>query len=1444
MLAIRNPRRTRTRRGAILLVVLAMLALFAVVALSFVLYAESEATSMRNGRAARNGEADPNPQEAANDFLGVLIFDQDPYDIENTSALKGHGLSTAKYGWNTGAANLSPYSGIGIPSEDVSAYLGVPGPFDRRSVVNFTRNTAGTFLPPNKYATGAGAGTFFNKSTPYTYADRANFYLAMQNPLTGEIVQPSFHRPDLFGSLDSTNPNWTNDVGRYMITRPRPGPNVLVGDPRRESPNFPLVPANADGTVTGDVPNMKFIAGASQKNDSLWMYAGSPVKAWRNKRYVAMVAPLVLDLNGRVNMSVAGNNLAAGAHASNHGFGAWEVNPLQLGISAADMRQILFNRYGGSTVPPNFYTGSANGTINRGGAAIPQVPPQYSRLDTDGVNGGPGVDGPMYAPLAGTYNPFLQFTDRFASTQGAFTTELTNHPQVFNPFHRTRGMQQSAHAQGMDDLVKLAGRYSDPKKRFGTTEFGMLPDKSFGDPSLAVADTAAAQQIRALTTGFNVTQSWAEVRIATNGGFAILGPIDLNRPLGDYRTNTVQPYSPSNVDALTPSANYAAARANRQSLATDIFLRLAALSGLVDGANVTYNPSTHCFNPVVSTYAGFDSLRRLAQYSANIVDAIDNDDIMTTFVWNPIAATPDPTDALNLPLNTAQLGNRVVYGTELNRLVINEAYSMIDNNRNETPGRGQLPPQANGKPRAAKQSMEKKFWIELHNPLPIDPVNTANLARLQYVNGVSPGTSSPTHTYPVYLVEVAEITPPAVNQPSPTQPLYNHLVANPSNVLGDPSLVGAPLVTKLRVNNYTYDATPTTFPAKLVGDELNIVRPNDPTLPTGPDRENLGYYVLGPVDEHPSKSFKSSMRLPDPPVNAMNPGIPENAMVYDTYIKPPGQADIDAAKKVTSTVVLRRLANPYLPPQQNANAANYNPYITVDFLENVPTRDRVQYNDMGPIPPASLDTAPSIGRRHPYANMPAFVPAMPDANMVVQQTLPAGPPNPPSPAHSFFSTNYTAGVQNPGGMAAFIHFDRELINSSELMHISIQPPHMLTAKYSDGVSYNLHTRETLTSISALLDAQYPALGTGTQLFKAFDLLTTANRMPGIPLGGREPGKINLNTVAAPGTDPRVLRAVLDPQPGNSFGNLGDVAWQNTIIPTRTPNWPAVRGTADETGAATGDRPFKLASGAATFDDMLFRSQTGLGGAPMLFNTGYPNSLYLQSEAHRKAWNNLTTVSDGFLVIWTVGFFEVDSPVGAPVLQFGKELFDKVPGDLRAQYSAVVDRSAIQVPPQTPALPATPSTNGLKAWETRLISDVQVGSPTITVEGTFISATSMSFIADGQAILLPNPTVPAPNASLIRLGYGNNRAFGGLLADGGNGEWVKAGSFAVGPQVGTVTITLDTASDPANYPGIQRFHGGSTRVSNTIPGNPGPQPLFDAGSPLNRHLVPYFTQMAP
>jgi len=434
-----------------------------------------------------------------------------------------------------------------------------------------------------------------------------------------------------------------------------------------------------------------------------------------------------------------------------------------------------------------------------------------------------------------------------------------------------------------------------------------------------------------------------------------------------------------------------------------------------------------------------------------------------------------------------------------------------------------------------------------------------------------------------------------------------------------------------------------------------------------------------------------------------------------------------------------------------------------------------------------------------------------------------------TPGHTFFNAN--TGYNN----APIIHYDRELINSSELLHVSAWSPSLLTAKFIDGPLYEQHVVGSTVAgqyaAGALLNNNYPAPNLGTQLYRAFDLLTTANRLPGIPVGGREPGRVNLNTA----TDARVLQAVLDPQQGNSFTIPWNTSpptdpWSGTILPTRTPNWgtaPYVRATTDETGGA-GDRPFKLAASSSNAEETLFRKQPAppaptLYPFPMLFNPDpAPIPPYVHEEPHRKAWNNLTTVGDGFLVIWTVGFFEVDAVTAAgPTI--GKELFDKVPGDLRAQYAAVVDRSTMQVP-QSPA----PGTNGPKPWETKLLTDAPIGSTTVTVEGTVnplppAAATSFQIYNDGVLVdVLPG--------TQIRLGTGDSSA-----GTPGEGEWVTIQTIAM-PTAGQVTLTLSTAT--------MRFHGGSSRVSNALPGNPGPQPGFDASSPANRHLVPYFTRLDP
>src|SRR5438105_3225622 len=86
------------RRGVILIIVIALLALFAVVGLSFVFYAESEAISSRyDNQAGTQDKADIDPELLLSYFLNQFLYDAgaDPagpnYNVR--SAMRGHSLA-------------------------------------------------------------------------------------------------------------------------------------------------------------------------------------------------------------------------------------------------------------------------------------------------------------------------------------------------------------------------------------------------------------------------------------------------------------------------------------------------------------------------------------------------------------------------------------------------------------------------------------------------------------------------------------------------------------------------------------------------------------------------------------------------------------------------------------------------------------------------------------------------------------------------------------------------------------------------------------------------------------------------------------------------------------------------------------------------------------------------------------------------------------------------------------------------------------------------------------------------------------------------------------------------------------------------------------------------------------------------------------------------------
>src|SRR5947207_15154877 len=87
------------RRGIVLLVVVALLTLFAIVGLSFVLYADAAARSARYFREAQAPEQpDVDPEALLAYFLGQLLYDAPDDEGGVYSALRGHSLARNVYG--------------------------------------------------------------------------------------------------------------------------------------------------------------------------------------------------------------------------------------------------------------------------------------------------------------------------------------------------------------------------------------------------------------------------------------------------------------------------------------------------------------------------------------------------------------------------------------------------------------------------------------------------------------------------------------------------------------------------------------------------------------------------------------------------------------------------------------------------------------------------------------------------------------------------------------------------------------------------------------------------------------------------------------------------------------------------------------------------------------------------------------------------------------------------------------------------------------------------------------------------------------------------------------------------------------------------------------------------------------------------------------------------
>ena len=493
-------------------------------------------------------------------------------------------------------------------------------------------------------------------------------------------------------------------------------------------------------------------------------------------------------------------------HCSNQGWGPWEVNlgrvlsarnpsdptdtdpnnpkewtSLFTGTNAPPQPNVSqptqYGRYGYTrssltgTEPlphPHALTGNVAANVFLPPPTL-SLPPFYSQIDYDGskddwqmgrvMSPPTTVASPVLLPggsPAGAQQQQQQFTSFPTYPPGygnasPASNELTNHPLLYNFFQpyaddrRFRSSNMEALLRYMEtgsqsltsELFRLCPiNFSDPKIR------GLVTTRSFDIDRPGVRAWLPNYQVGSYTLDLTVSpprypQATASPRTSAipfptdprnvGGEFlrndgraadAVLGRIDLNRPLPPYPVPnaTTGRINSSDLNAFT------AAQAAQAQLAQDIYdrLRLVTTGTMADpkslGITLKARPQD------------FYALQWLAQLAVNIVDYIDADDYMTPFQWN-----------------TDDQGNPIyVYGTELPRVVLNEAYAETRNDPSD--------PGITGPQKKATTNYITNFWVELLNTFSPDPVRgDPGVARLQTM----PSQGYP-KGYAVYQLKIAK----------------------------------------------------------------------------------------------------------------------------------------------------------------------------------------------------------------------------------------------------------------------------------------------------------------------------------------------------------------------------------------------------------------------------------------------------------------------------------------------------------------------------------------------------------------------------------------------------------------------------------------------------------------------------------------------------------------
>jgi hypothetical protein len=1302
------------RSGVVLLVVISLLVLFALIGIAFVVYAESQANTARIWREGETlQQPDMDPELLLSYFLGQLIYDTDnPF-----SALRGHSLARTMYGAPGGTL---PYAGTGRVHTAANAAQ------DDYYQVDYTNYSGGAPRNPDQYGSA---------NAPYTYPDFNNMFLAAQRAADSSVLVPSYYRlgPD----------------GKTPISL-RPNTSYHTGFSPQADPS-------------GDVKNLADSPGYSNgPNDSIWIDLGFPVmRAPDGRKFKPLFAPLVLDLDNRVNVNWHGNRNGWGDPnaawqstsreaqycTSWQGYGPWEVN-LERVLSASDpqaqieSRRILVGNNGvQGRWDPKLYLQGPNASI---GFALPHeariIGRFYSQTDINAhlpskghisLPGSPqfrdwwGAMSPAGMPACPATSCFPYFMSTHnCDNMWAWPNEFP-YPSYYNYFdpagwtsYAKYGWAPKDRRFPFSDMESLL-RYGDTGSPALLSDLFKLCPNSMADSKMRKLVTTTSTDIDRPGVYPYIWDPNAQPS-QLQAGSLYPNPTPIAFPPLGATPPANSEFSPnwravtaalSRIDLNRPLPDYPSPDPNSQQIGDIAGFQRAqqARQQLAKDIFDCARRITGAADPATTKPGSleFDNLRWLAQLAVNMVDYIDKDDYMTPFNWT---------------------GNEWVFGTELPHIVLKEAYAELVNDP------------ADLQVSKATKPYQVNFWVELHNgyqnvdsgEYPPMPDNAA--ARLQTSGGT-----------PIYQLVIAQ---------SP-----NSNLRAPSNVRGEADQGQ----TKAIVSSFT----------------PNLVKPANGAASDNSPGGGNGYYVLGAKATLPGNGNTTPVTCQPKSDTTQQPA---KGMTYaqDTL---PMQFPNNLP---THTLLLRRLCCPNLPynptpddPQYNANL-QVNPYITIDYFEDLPTYDAVSFDKNGMHASTTPNQYGSTRRNQPYAGDITQQKAQPGQQQ-------AGQP----PQNTFFTLN--PALVNPFDWLVFI--DRTVINPMELLQVSAFKPHELTQQFmTGGIDPNTGKAQNRYAHRA------PWYDEKARIYRLFEFLEADFRMQGVTVGGRVPGKININTV----WDVETWLAICDANVNNYFSD-SDVSNQfQQILTQRTPQ--LVPGPSDRPfrGYATayappGDPQYPNGSG---IEDTLLRSNIANPG-PRLFEYNTPPYLngnpYMKSEIMMKTFSRLTTRSNVFAVWVTAGFFEVlddSDPTRPPKL--GTEIGLAENRHIRHRMFAVLDRTNLTFDPANPQSP------GRAPFFMDVLSSVAgAGRTDVTLPTVSGMYEDLSFsIKPGDQLMIDVGTSQEPITVI-----GVNVAASSITAQFGKAHQ------SLGVPITNV--------------------GGTTQL-----GNPGPQPRFDFRNPIYKGVVRY------